>query len=68
MLQLNNNIVTVSGEHKSDLVIPVFLLFQILLCCYIILSRVPVLNSRSLLVIHFKYSHVYFVLTILLRI
>ena len=41
MLQLNNNIVIVSGIHQSDLVIPVSLLFQILLGCYIILSRAP---------------------------
>ena len=41
MLQLNNNIVIVSGVHQSDLVIPVSLLFQILLGCYIILSRAP---------------------------
>ena len=54
----------VSGVQERDSVmhIHVYILTQTpsYSCCHIILNRVPVLQGRSLSVIHFKYSSVYF--------
>ena len=59
-IQLTYSVILVSSVQLSDSIIhkDIFLLFQILFP-YRLLSRVPVLYVRSLLVIYFLYSCVY---------
>ena len=64
---LTNNIVIVLGtQQRTQLYIYMYPFYHRLPShpgCSIILSRVPWLYSRSLLVIHFKYSSVYMPVT-----